>query len=145
MSDNDDQSSKIKITLAKLFEIAYSKDKGVTTALVQKKGPFSMKIDDNGVVTLSGKAGVVSFSGKPELEKVGIDLEYGSVMFSNIGNNKLGYSASLKFRGILKIEYSNVIDVEKLILGCSGLLCQAARLMRNRQSQIDRAVEGAFQ
>jgi hypothetical protein len=139
-----DGQAKVKVTLAKLFEIAYSKDKGVTTALVKTKGPFTMRIDEDGNVTLSGKAGIVKFVGKPELEKMGIDLEYGSVMLSNIGNNKLGYTASLKFRGILKIEYSNVIDVEKLLLGCSGLLCQAARGMKNREKQIEEALGGAF-
>ena len=143
MSDSEPQA-KVKLTIAKLFEIAYSTDKGVTTALVQKRGPFNMRIDQDGNVTLSGNAGVVKFAGKPELEQMGIDLEFGSVMFSNIGNNKLGYTASLKFKGVLKIDYSNVIDVEKLILGCSGLLCQAARGMKNRQQQIEDVLGGAF-
>jgi hypothetical protein len=143
MADSGGQA-KVKLTLAKLFEIAYSEDKGVTTALVKSKGPFTMRIDEDGYVTLSGKAGIVKFVGKPELEQMGIDLEYGSVMLSNIGNNKLGYTASLKFRGIIKIEYSNVIDVEKLLLGCSGLLCQAARGLKNREKQIEEALGGAF-
>ena len=138
---NGEVQAKVKITLAKLFEIAYSKDKGVTTALVKKKGPFTMRIDEDGNVTMAGKAGMVHFSGKPALEEVGIDLEYGSIMFSNAGSNKLHYAVSLKFRGVLKVEYSNFIDVEKLLLGCSGLLCIAARGLRNRQQQIEDAIQ----
>ena len=87
---------------------------------------------------------MVKFSGKPELDEMGIDLEYGSVMFSNIGNNKLAYTASIKFKSVAKIEYSSVVDVEKLILSCSGLLCRAARGMKNRDRQIDKALEGVF-
>ena len=141
---NDESKAKVKLTIAKLIEIAYSKDKGVTTALIQKRGAFTMRVEENGNVTLSGKAGMVKFSGEPELKAVGIDLEYGSVMFSNVGNNRLSYAANLKFKGLLKIEYASVIDVEKLLLGCSGLLCQAARGLKNRQQQVEEALGGAF-
>lgn len=142
---SDTGQAKIKLTVAKLFEIAYSTNKDITIAFVRKKGPFTLRIDDSGQATLSGKAGLVMFSGEPELKKMGIDLEFGSVMFSNMGSNKLAYTASIKFKGIAKLQYSNFIDVEKLLLGCSGLLCRAARAMKNRQQQIEEHLGGAFQ
>jgi len=87
---------------------------------------------------------MVKFSGKPELKEIGIALEFGSVMFSSIGDNKLSYKATLKFSGIAEIQYTNIIDLEKLLLGCSGLLCQAARGIKNRTQQIEKALGGAF-
>jgi len=44
--------AKVKLTIAKLFEIAYSTDKGVTTALIQKKGTFAFRIDNSENVTI---------------------------------------------------------------------------------------------
>ena len=54
---SDTGQAKIKLTVAKLFEIAYSTNKGITTAFVRKKGQFILLIDDGGQVTLSGKIG----------------------------------------------------------------------------------------
>jgi hypothetical protein len=137
-------NAKVKVVIGKWFELAYAKDKGVTTALIRQKGPFTMKVDDKGNVTLSGKAGKVTFNGNPALKSFGLQTHYGGITFANAGNNTIMYTVSLKFFGFAKVDFTNMIDVEKLITACSGLLCQAARALKNRNKQLDDALEGAF-
>ena len=37
--------SEVKITVAKLIEVAYSKDKGLTTKIMEEKGQFKLIVD----------------------------------------------------------------------------------------------------
>ena len=140
MSD-ENAERKLKITVIKLLEVAYSNNEGITTKLVRKAGPFTMRIDEKGRVELSGKMGHFKFDGKPTLEKMGVDLKMASLMFSNAGNNRLNYSAKIKLAAV-ELEYSSTLDVEELLLSCSGLLCIAARAMKDRTNQIDRSLQG---
>ena len=139
MADSDER--KLKITIVKLLEVAYSNNEGITTKLVRKAGPFTMRIDEKGKVELSGKMGHFKFDGKPTLEKMGVDLKMASLMFSNGGHNQLNYSAKIKLAAV-EFEYSSTLNIEELMLSCSGLLCIAARGMKDRTNQIDRSLQG---
>jgi hypothetical protein len=140
MSNEDSTSEyQLKIKVINLIELAYKSDDKVTVSIVKSKGPFTLKVDQNGNATLSGKAGVVRFAASEEVNKFGIGFKYANIMFFG-GNGKLNYSASFGFDRIGKITFTSFIDVEKLILSCSGLLCQAARLLKNRHKQIDESL-----
>lgn len=140
MSDEDPTSTyQLKIKVINLIELAYKSDDTVTVSVVKSKGPFTLSVDQNGNATLSGKTGVVRFSANEEVQKFGIGFKYANVTFFG-GNKKLNYSATFGFDRIGKITFTSFIDVEKLILSCSGLLCQAARLLKNRHKQIDESL-----
>ncbi len=146
MSDETTENSenierKIKITVIKLLEISYSDRKAATLALVGTKGPFQMRIDQNGDVEVSGKKAHFKIKGKPVLDEMGLDLKAGSIMFSNAGDNRLNYTIKAKV-GVVDVEYHSMINVEELLLSCSGLLCRAARALKDRTNQIDRSLQG---
>lgn len=108
--------------------------------MIKEKGSFALKISHNGDAELSGKAGYVKFSAKQELAQIGLDLKIASIMFTSGRNGKIRYIASFSFFGGATVEFASSIDIEKLILSCSGLLCQAARLLKNRHRQIDQSL-----
>lgn len=127
----DLERSEAKITIAKLIEIAYSKDKGLTTKIMAKVGDAKLTVDQNGDATLSGSAGVLTFSGKPVLEKIGVKIKRVSVNFSNEGGMKVGYSATYNLE-YASATFNGGFDLEALITSCSGLLCQAARALKGK-------------
>lgn len=121
----------IKVTIAKLIEVAYSKDKGLTGKIVRSKGGFKLTVDQSGEATLSATAGVLTFSGSSTLEKIGIKIKFITVVFSSGVGHKVNYHASFDLK-VAKISISGSFDIEDLILSCSGLLCIAARAMKGR-------------
>ena len=140
--DNQDSTSsyQLKVKVINFIELAYKSNGVVTRSLVTSKGGFILKINDRGEATLSGKAGIVRFSVNNEINQFGIDLKMASIMFSGNRNGKIHYSASFNFMGVAKVEYTSIVDVEKLILSCSGLLCEAAGQLKNRYKQIDQSL-----
>ena len=64
-----DANADVKLVIAKLIEVAYSTDEGMTTKIVLEKEPFKMTLDEQGNATLIGKAGFVKFKGTPALEQ----------------------------------------------------------------------------
>ncbi|WP_199287501.1 hypothetical protein [Photobacterium chitinilyticum] len=54
---------EIKLTIAKLIEIAYSSNKGLTASIMLDVGTAKLTVDSRGNSILSGKVGVVTFSG----------------------------------------------------------------------------------
>lgn len=54
----DIKRTEAKITIAKLIERAYSKDKGMTVKIMAQKGSAKLTVDQNGKATLSGSAGI---------------------------------------------------------------------------------------
>ncbi len=123
--------SEVKITIAKLIELAYSKDKGLTTKIMVKKGFAKLTVDQNGNAILSGSAGIITFSGSPVLDKIGTTIKGLSISFNNGGGMKVGYTATVN----IKIATMTVIgdfDLEELITSCSGLLCRAAKALKGR-------------
>lgn len=123
--------TEAKITIAKLVELAYSRDKGMTAKIMAKKGSAKLTVEQNGNATLSGSAGILIFSGTPVLEKIGVKIKRVSVSFSNKGGMKVSYTATYDLEYI-KLSVLGEFDLEELITSCSGLLCQAARALKGR-------------
>lgn len=140
MSNEGSSPYQLKVKVINLIELAYKENEGITTSLIKEKGAFTLKINENGDAVLSGKAGIVRFSAKDEIRQLGLDLKVASIMFSSGQNGKIRYVASFSFFGSIQVEFSSALDIEKLILSCSGLLCRAARLLKNRHKQIDQSL-----
>ena len=135
-------STEVKIKIINFIEIAYKTNGEVTTALIRDMGPFSLKVDNNGNASLSGKAGSVQFSVSDEVKEYGVDFRYASIMFSGNRHGVITYKASAGIGGSITV--TGVLDVENLILNCSGLLCIAARAMKNRAHMIDRSINASL-
>lgn len=133
-------TAEAKITVAKIFELAYSKDKGLTAKIVASKGSAKITIDENGKAVLSNSAGMVIFNGDPALKQIGAKVKRVNILFSNQDGMNIGYKASFDL-GIGKVSVSGSFDLEKLILSCSGILCKAARALKDRNSSYDRELE----
>ena len=132
----DFKRTEAKITIAKFIELAYSKDKGMTAKIMAKKGSAKLTVDQNGKATLSGSAGVLTFSGTPVLEKIGAKIKRVSVTFNNKEGMKIGYTATFDLEYITLSVFGD-FDLEELITSCSGLLCQAARALKGRHHAYD--------
>ena len=120
--------------------MAYSKDEGVTTSILLSKGPFKLKVDQNGKARLSSKAGIVTFSGTPTLDKIGANIKSLSVSFSPGEGKQIKYHASFDLK-VSKVAVRGSFDVEQVIMSCSGLLCRAARAMKGRHEAYDRELK----
>jgi len=128
--------SEIKITVAKFLEVAYSKDKGTTAKIMAKKGNAKLTVDQDGNATLSGSAGILTFSGNPVLEKIGMKVKRVSVNFTNEDGKNIGYSATFSLE-VISMTVTGEFDLEALITSCSGLLCIAARALKGRNAAYD--------
>jgi len=124
-------NAEVKLTIAKLIDIAYSKDKGMTTKIVMDKGMFKLTMDADGNVELSGKSGHLRFSGKPALEQIGVSMKRLTVNFVGGQNGNVHFIASIDLK-ITMFTVSGDFNIVDLITACSGLLCQAARLLKGR-------------
>jgi hypothetical protein len=125
---------EVKVTIAKLVELAYSKDNGMTAKIVRKKGNFKLTVDKDGNATLSGSAGVLTFKGDSALSSLGAKIKNVSIMFSHGQGNNVNYTAMCSFSGAANITLTGSFDIEELILSCSGLLCRAARALKGRNA-----------
>lgn len=132
----DFKRTEAKITIAKLIELAYSKDKGMTVKLMAQKGGAKLTVDQDGNATLSGSAGILTFSGTPVLEKIGAKIKRVSVSFEHKEGMKVDYTATFDLEYI-KLSVLGDFDLEALITSCSGLLCQAARALKGRNQAYD--------
>ncbi|QLE99059.1 hypothetical protein [Neptunomonas phycophila] len=129
-------SMEAKITIAKLFELAYSKNKGLTAKIIAEKGNAKLTVDQNGKATFSSAAGIISFSGDPVLSKLGVQIKRVSVSFTNDDGMNVGYIGTFD-TGISKVSVNGSFNLEALITSCSGLLCKAARAMKGRHAAYD--------
>jgi hypothetical protein len=130
--------SEIKITIAKLIEIAYSRNKGVTTKFLRKKGNFKLTIDQNGKVMIHGGAGPLTFNGATALEGLGVKIKMASINFTKIDDDDINYKGTFSFAGGAgAISLSGSFNIEELITSCSGILCRAARLLKGRHQAYD--------
>ena len=128
--------TELRITIAKLIEVAYSEDKGVTTKIVRAKGPFKLTVDQDGNAQLSSQLGVVTFSGSDTLEKIGANIKSVSVSFSNADGEITKYTAIIDLK-VAKIAVSGSFNIEALITSCSGILCSAAKALKGRHHAYD--------
>ncbi|EXJ12213.1 MULTISPECIES: hypothetical protein [Nitrincola] len=127
----DFKRTEAKITIAKLIELAYSKNKGMTAKIMAEKGNAQLTVDHNGNATLSGSAGMLTFSGTPVLENVGAKIKRININFRNEEGMKVDYTATFDLEYI-KLSVMGDFDLEELMTSCSGLLCQAARAFKGR-------------
>lgn len=125
---------EVKITIAKLLEVAYSKNKGVTTKIVKSKGNYRLTIDENGNVMLSGSVGMLTFKGDSALQGLGAKVKNASITFTKGDSNDIKYTATFNFVGVAGMSVSGSFNIEELILSCSGLLCRAARALKGKHA-----------
>ncbi len=123
--------TELRITIAKLIEVAYSEDKGVTTKIVREKGSFKLTVDQDGNARLSSKVGIVNFSAGETLDRVGANIKSVSVNFSADEGGEIKYTAIIDIK-MAKIAISGKFDIEALITSCSGILCHAAKSLKGR-------------
>ena len=143
MSTQTPSAAEVRITVARLLEVAYSKNKGITTALVREVGPLTLTVDENGQAALSGNAGRVSFVARETLQEIGVNAGVFRAMMSVNDAGDLRFNARIRV-GVASISASGSIDVEKLITTCSGFLCRAARALQGRPVQVDRQLQEAL-
>ncbi len=123
--------SEVKIAIAKLIELAYSKNKGLTTKIMVEKGPAKLIVDQSGNAKLSSSAGIITFSGSPVLDEIGTKIKSFSISFNNKGNMQVGYTATVNLK-IVAMTVVGDFDLEELITSCSGILCKAAKALKGR-------------
>ncbi|NOX93297.1 MAG: hypothetical protein GXP18_12860 [Gammaproteobacteria bacterium] len=136
---------KLKITIAKLIELSIDENKSVAMKIVRSKGNFRVTVDQDGNAKLTGKAGIIAFNGNPVLEELGAAVKYISISFGGNDNGTVKYTGSFKV-GFATLVVSGSFDIEKLVLGCSGILCVAARALKDRSRVLrDRELQGIMQ
>ena len=106
-------------------------------------GPVTLTVDEKGQATLVGKAGRVSFSGKDTLKEIGVSAGVFRAMLSVNESGDLRFNARVRV-GIASVSAGGTIDVEKLLVTCSGVLCRAARALKGRPSRVDRQLQEAL-
>ena len=129
-------TAELKLTIARLIELAYSQDKGKTINIVMGKEPFKLSVDAAGHARLSSKLGILTFDGSDALDQIGLSLGALNVDFSNQDDGDVGYTASFDFKAIT-VGVSGSFNIEEMITACSGWLCQAARHLKNFDSNVD--------
>jgi len=125
--------TELRITIAKLIEVAYSENKELTAKIVRQKGSFKMIVDQDGNARLSSQAGIVNFSAADTLDSIGVNIKSVSVNFSNDKERKIKYTAIIDIK-VAKIAVSGSFDIEALITSCSGVLCRAAKSLKERHN-----------
>jgi len=140
MNQSHPNEAQLKIRVFKILEIAYQNDGELTTSIVRSHQPFTLTVTSNGTATLTGKAGKLTFNASEETRSIGFDFKFASLHFLGTQNSQLRYSASFTI-GFTNVTFRGNFDVEKFILKCSGLLCIAARLMKDRKNKIDKAIQ----
>lgn len=129
--------AKFKLTIAKLIELSIDTNKDLALKIIRSKGPFKLSVDQSGTATLKSTNGILTFKGTPVLEEVGLAVKFISVNFSHNKNKSIDYNATFKLSaGVFSgaITFSGNIDMEQLILSCTGLLRIAARALKKRNN-----------
>jgi hypothetical protein len=134
----------LKITVARLLELAYARNEGLTASILRDVGPASVSVASDGTATLSGKAGNVSFSAHQTARELGLEVRRVGVSMNVNAEGNLEYTARFLFAGALALSVRGLIDVEQLILSCSGILCRAARALQGRTASTDREIQRAL-
>ncbi len=122
--------TELKITVAKLVELAYHQNKGITTRFLKDAGTFRITIDSEGRASISGSAGSFTYTATEALQSVGVRVKAVRIEFSTDGEERLDYSGTIQ-TAIFAIAIHGSFDPTRLILACSGLLCNAARALKS--------------
>jgi len=136
--------AEIRLTIAKLIDVAYSTNEGLTTKIFREAGAFRLTVDQEGNVELTGKAGVVRMSGTPTLDKLGVALRRLTVNFLGDENGDIRYTAGVGVKGGGTLTVSGSFNIVKLITACSGLVCQAARHLKGHGPAADLELQRAM-
>lgn len=132
-----DKELQLKVTIAKLIEVSYSKEKGFVKSAIAEKGRLKIKVNQSGKVILTAKGKNKSFYASPEMIGLGTTFKMASVTVMSKGED-IRYSAKFYFwRKAASVAINGTINFEKLILSCSGLLCRSARAMKESKKRIE--------
>lgn len=133
---------QVKITIAKIIQLAYDTDGDVTAAIAYSGSNYSIIVDQTGQVRLVGTVGdSLVFTGNPALEGLGLKLRRATVNFSSGNDGAFDYTGSFDFAIGTRVSVSGSIDVFELIQSCSGLVCKAARFLSGRNAQIEHELQ----
>ena len=136
------QRFEVKLTIAKLISFAYDHDKQFMATISGQHAPFTMTLNQHGDVEIEAQTGKLRFSiNQQQKAKLGFDTKWVSVRFGTNGEY-FTYDFSGHLNG-LTISVTGAVDLFKLIKECTGLLCQAARVI-NADSRFENSVENAF-
>lgn len=140
---NKPTTFELQLTVAKLLELSYDSDEDVTVKLLREIGPLELSVDQNGNAALSGSAGKVTFSANSVIQELGVSARRIGISMSVDEEGSLNYRGRFLI-GAITVSVAGTIDVEALILACSGLLCKAARALKRRTSATERQLEKAL-
>ena len=135
-----DNEIELRLTIAKLVEIAYAENKGLTGKVLLGPEKYRLTVDQAGNAMLTARVGTVRFNGSPALEELGAKVKNITVMFSAGEGKKVKYHAVVSFYNIGSIGFRGRVDMEALITACSGLLCMAARAMKLQNKRNEEAL-----
>ena len=128
--------SELRITVLKFLEVAHKENGEIISKFMYEKGPFTLRIDQNGQATLSGKSGLFIFSVSDEIKSVGAGFKFAGISFSGNKNGNLHYIATFGLSKYKKT-VTGIIDIERFVKSCSGLLCKTVRAIEKRYENID--------
>ncbi len=134
---------EVGILIGKLLQLAYSTDKGTTLKIFRSSGRFTLSVTDDGQASLKSSVGVVRFHGGTALRSFGIAGGPMEIRFSNLGGNRIRYTGTAKVLGVYTT-IKGTFDIVKLITGCTGLVCEAARLLEGRHQTIESRIRRAL-
>lgn len=134
---------ELQLTVARLLELSYEKDEGITTRLVKEAGNVRLAVDENGKAQLSGKAGSVQFSADSVTSELGASIRRVKVLMSVTDNGNLRYNSSFDL-GYASVNVAGTVDVDEFLRSCSGLMCYAVRLIEGEKRERDRQLRKAI-
>lgn len=77
------------------------------------------------------------------LKEIGVSAGVFRAMLSVNESGDLRFNARVRV-GIASVSAGGTIDVEQLLVTCSGVLCRAARALSGRPAQVDRQLREAL-
>lgn len=136
------QRFEVKLTIAKLISFAYDHDQQFMASISRQRGPFTLSLNQHGQIEVEAQTKKLTFSiNQQQKAKLGFSTKWVSVRFGSNGEH-FTYDFSGHLNG-LTISVAGAVNLFKLIKECTGLLCQAARVI-NADSRFERSVESAF-
>jgi len=136
---------QVKIVVAKFLEVAYSKDRGVTTNIVMGRGPIEFRIDQDRNVTLSGGVGpILRFDGSLALNVITAKIKRISINFYDPRRNGMDvrYKVTLDIL-VGEVSHEGRFDITSAIAFIPGVDKVIENTGPARNRYIDRVVDEA--
>ena len=141
------QDVQVKITVGKLIDLAYSKNKGLTAAILKSRKNIKLSVDTNGNAILSIDAQAIYFKADPALQQLtefGAKVKSVSILFSKgEGDFELNYTVGITFFGIASVSLSDGFNIKEVLSACTGMLCHDVRALTGRDQQIREAMRAS--